>query len=100
MNVVVSRAVSVLPLIMLLAGCAPKAPGGFSRVEVDAESASVQYRYDIKTVERAAMDADALLYCQGKGYDRADPLPATKGAISGTEKQWYKCEWGAATQAR
>lgn len=80
---------------LLLAACSAMPPGGFERLDADDDSVSVQYRFDPQQVDQAAMDKDALLYCQGKGYDRADKLPDTKGNSAKWVKRWYKCEWDA-----
>lgn len=89
----IGRWAGIMLVLTGLAGCVANAPGGFTRAEEDTESVSVRYRFDAERVDMAAMDADALRYCQDKGYDLASKLPATKGAVSGTRNQWYKCEW-------
>lgn len=85
------RVVSALALL-LLAGCAGK-PGGFERVDEDSTSHTVQYRYDPQKVNRDAMQADLAKYCNQRGFDKVEALPAQDSHIPGLKKAWFQCNY-------
>ncbi|SPW28953.1 Uncharacterised protein [Edwardsiella tarda] len=80
----------LLPALFVLAACS-SAPGHFVRSEVDPVSHSLVYRFDPTQVDRAAMEADALSYCQHNGFDRAYAIPGLKSSPTGQARAAYLC---------
>ena len=52
--------ISALALFML-AGCSVSKPGGFERVDEDARSNTVQYRYDPQKLDKDALELIGIL---------------------------------------
>lgn len=84
--------ISALALI-LLSGCTASKPGAFERVDEDASSNTVQYRFDPSKVNRDAMEIDVANYCMNKGFDKVEDLPVQDSTIPGLKKTWYQCNY-------
>ena len=76
--------ISALALFML-AGCSVSKPGGFERVDEDARSNTVQYK--------DALELDLANYCNQRGFDKVESLPAQDSNLPGLKKVWYQCNY-------
>lgn len=79
--------------LILLSGCTSSKPGAFERVDEDPSSNTVQYRFDPLKVNRDAMDIDLANYCNSKGFDKVEALPAQESHIPGLQKAWFQCNY-------
>ena len=79
--------------LLLLAGCSASKPGGFERVDEDASSHTVQYRYDPQKLNKDAMLTDLAEYCSERGFDKVEALPAQDSHIPGLKKAWFQCNY-------
>ncbi|MCE0489287.1 hypothetical protein LU196_04370 [Pantoea sp. Mb-10] len=79
--------------LLLLAGCSVNKPGGFERVDEDARANTVQYRYDPQHVNKDAMEMDLASYCNQRGFDKVESLPAQDSYLPGLKKTWYQCNY-------
>ncbi|HAI05550.1 MULTISPECIES: hypothetical protein [Pantoea] len=79
--------------LILLSGCTASKPGAFERIDEDASSNTVQYRFDPLKVNRDAMEIDLANYCNKKGFDKVESLPAQDSHIPGLKKAWFQCNY-------
>ncbi|MCZ4060561.1 hypothetical protein O3W44_17820 [Pantoea sp. LMR881] len=79
--------------LLLLSGCTASKPGAFERIDEDPSSNTVQYRYDPETVNQDAMKLDLAEYCNKKGFDKVESLPAQESHIPGLKKAWFQCNY-------
>ncbi len=84
--------ISAMALFML-AGCSVSKPGGFERVDEDTSSNTVQYRYDPQKLNKDAMELDLANYCNQRGFDKVESLPAQESHLPGLKKAWYQCNY-------
>lgn len=84
--------ISAMALFML-AGCGVSKPGGFERVDEDTSSNTVQYRYDPQKLNKDAMEIDLASYCNRRGFDKVESLPAQDSHLPGLKKAWYQCNY-------
>ncbi|MBE5252240.1 hypothetical protein [Mixta mediterraneensis] len=83
---------SALALI-LLSGCTASKPGAFERIDEDTRSNTVQYRYDPAKVDKDAMKLDLAKYCNKRGFDKVETLPAQDSHVPGLKKAWFQCNY-------
>ncbi|MEG3112609.1 MULTISPECIES: hypothetical protein [Pantoea] len=79
--------------LILLSGCTANKPGAFERIDEDTRSNTVQYRFDPEKVNKDALDIDLAEYCNKKGFDKVESLPAQDSHIPGLKKAWYQCNY-------
>lgn len=79
--------------LFLLVGCSVSKPGGFERVDEDTQSNTVQYRFDPQKLNKDAMALDLARYCNQRGFDKVESLPAQDSRLPGLKTAWYQCNY-------
>lgn len=82
-----------LTMFVLLTGCAAQQPGGFSKVDTDKSSHSVQLRYKPADLDQSALNSYITQRCQQQGFDKVEALPEEDSALPGQKTRWYQCNY-------
>ena len=80
-------------LSTLLSGCAHQYPGGYTQVDSDKASNSLQFRYKPAQVNLSALNTTVTEYCHQHGFDKVEPLPEENSAWPGDKTRWFQCNY-------
>lgn len=76
-----------------LAGCATAQHGGFSKVDTDKVSHSIQVRYKPQELNQGALNNYIHQRCERLGFDKVDALPEEKSTLPGFKTRWFQCNY-------
>lgn len=80
-------------LSIFLSGCAHQYPGGYTLVDSDNVSNSLQFRYKPSQVNLTALNTTVEDYCHQHGFDTVEPLPEENSDWSGDKTRWFQCNY-------